>query len=111
MIPDLNSLLPKVRLAKQPKDPRKEAGLKLREYFHSFYRRKLKHGRSLPIPPKFTLFLEPCPYLSIYMEMDEKLPMKKLHFTSFRIAYRQYMNLLKKHKANESRKNKASLLT
>jgi hypothetical protein len=103
----LQHLLPKIRYAKEPTDHKKEANVKLREYFKTFYKRS-KRGRSLYTPPKFTMFLEPCPYLSVYMEGDDKLPMKKLFFSGFRVAYRQYMTALTKHKKEEAKKRRAS---
>jgi len=105
----LHALLPKIKIIKEPPDHTKEAGLRLREYFKMFHKRR-KIVRVIPNPPKYTLFLEPFPYLLPYIEEDEKYPLKREFYSSFRVVYRRYMNALKEHKKVETKKNRASLI-
>lgn len=105
----LHDILPKVKIIKEPPDHKAEAAKKLREYFKTFNtRRKIK--RVIPPEPKFTLFLEPIPYLLNYIKEDDKWPHKKEFYTSFRVAYRRYMKALNEYRSKEVKKNKATLL-
>ena len=105
----LKTLLAKVRVIRPSKDPQIEAQLKLREYFKLFNKRK-RITRKIAASPKFTLYLEPFPYLLVYQPEDEDIKLKKEYYTSFRTAYRRHMNALIKHKSLASKKNKATLL-
>jgi hypothetical protein len=107
---NLRSLLPKVKVLKHPEDRILAAKHKLREYFLMLHKRNTIK-RKFSTPPKFTLFLEPCPMLCIYDSKDDTLPMEKVYYTSFRIAYRQYMRALDAHKSTQAKKRRASLLT
>lgn len=105
----LRKILPKVKVIPIPKDSKREAELKLREYFKLF-RKRIKIKRKIPATPKFTMYTEPFPYLLVYQPEDEKIPLKKEYYTSFRVAYRRYMNALIKHKSVQAKKNRAVLL-
>lgn len=107
---DLQKLLAKVKVIPPLVDEADQAALKLRTYFTMLGKRRKGQGRSLPIPPKYTLYLEPCPFLFVYRPEDDKTVLKNIKFTSFRTAYRQYMNALKAFKKEASRKNKASMI-
>jgi hypothetical protein len=105
----LHSILPKVKVIRDPKDTKLEAQLNLRKYFHLFTKRS-KIKRKIPPEPKFTLYIEPFPYLLVYQPEDEDIKVKKEYYTSFRTAYRRYMLALQKHRSIEAKKNKATLL-
>jgi len=92
---DLYKLLPKVKVIKTttPEEQVEKAKDTLREYFKTFHkRRKIKPPEEL----RFTLFMEPVPYLTVYRKGDEELPMNKLFFTSFRRARWQWIKAIEK---------------
>ena len=111
IISSLSSLLHKIKIVKEPEDPAKAASLKLRQYFLMLHKRNKGKSKKVSVPVKYTMFLEPCPYLSVYVDGDENLPIKQKLFYSFRLAYFQYMRALKNHRTIEAKKNRAVLLT
>lgn len=94
-------LLPKVKIAHVSETlEEKEQRIKenLRHYFSLFHKRRTKR----PLTKdglRFTLFMEPVPYLSLYRKGDESLPMEKNFFTSFRTARYQWIRAITKWRA------------
>lgn len=111
MTTDLYSLLPKVTISKPPltEAERREASrAALREYFKTFRKRK---DRPLPKSiPRYIVFMEPVPYLSIYREGDEKLGIKHLIYGSFRKARFTFLREVTKWKKKVMSQNTAGKL-
>jgi hypothetical protein len=105
----LTTLLHKVKTIKAPQPlPIK---VNLREFFKTYWKRSKVRYKKKGIPPKYTLFTEPFPYLAVYAEKDESLPMKSIQYTSFRKAQRMYIISLSKYLKAERSKRKASDIT
>lgn len=105
----LQDLLPKIKVIREPPDQRKEAAKKLRQYFKMFHKRR-NIRRVLPTPPKYTVFMEPFPYLLSYISEDEKSPFKPEFYTSFRVAHRRYMTALRELLKQSGKKTRASMI-
>lgn len=92
---DLYKLLHKAKILREPpteEEQRLQALKDLRKYFNTFSRRKKKRpSQNLQL----TLFTWPVPYLSSYVNGDEKLTeLKPEIYTSVRKARRRLLNEL-----------------